>query len=98
MSGVITLPFVPSVSASRGMFADLPVPLLQQWKAEALAALHQLSLGSKVVSLSYNSGDGQKMTSFSRTNKQQLVEHIAELNLALGIGGQRRAIDVRFGG
>lgn len=97
MSGVITFPFVPGTGTS-GVFAGIPAATLQQWLTEAQQALHELKMGKKTVSLSYSSGDGMKSASFSRTSVQQLTDHINELQRALGRGGMRRAIDVRFGG
>jgi hypothetical protein len=97
MSGVITFPFVPGAGTG-GVFAGIPTATLQQWLAEAQQALHELKVGKKTVTLSYSSGDGMKSASFSRTSAQQLMDHINELQRALGIGGVRRAIDVRFGG
>lgn len=74
----------------------VPPATLQQWLAQAQAALHQLTIGAQTASVSYAQGNGQRSATFSRTNISNLYAWIAQLRAALGHGRPRRPIGVTF--
>lgn len=67
--------------------------VLQTRLAAAELALHELSIGARTASLSF---DGKSMT-YSQTNMGALRAYIAELRQQLGLGtGRARPFAVRF--
>lgn len=67
--------------------------VLQARLTAAETALHELALGAKTVSISF---DGKSMT-YNQTNMATLRAYIAELRQQLGLGGGRqRPFAVRF--
>lgn len=65
--------------------------LYQTWLAQAKSALHQLSIGKKAVTLSYN---GETIT-YDKTDEARLRRYIGELETALGIRSCARRPGVR---
>lgn len=55
--------------------------LYQTWLNQADAALHQLMIGKKTVTLSYN---GESVT-YQQTDEAKLRQYINELSVALGL-------------
>ncbi|MBO0142272.1 phage tail protein [Agrobacterium sp. Ap1] len=55
--------------------------LYQSWLTQAKTALHQLAIGKKTVTLSYN---GETIT-YDKTDEGRLRRYIGELEVALGI-------------
>lgn len=66
--------------------------LYQTWLSEAKTGLHELLMGKKAVTLSYN---GETVT-FNQTSEADLRRHIGELSAALGLipSARRRGVRV----
>jgi hypothetical protein len=76
--------------------ANIPIPTLIQWQADAMTALHQLSIGGKGEAYSYTQGDGAKSVTYTRANINDLRAWVAKLNAQLGMGSGRRPMRVIF--
>lgn len=68
--------------------ALIPLATLQQWQAEAMQAMHDLSIGNRGESYSYTQGDGSKSVTYTRANVNDLRAWLAKLNAQLGIGSR----------
>lgn len=86
----------PSLASTIGDFAGLPRATLQLYLSQATTALHGLLVTGQPTTVSYNSGDGQKSVTYSRTNETSLRNHIRELKSVLRIGPGRRALRIGF--
>ena len=79
--------------------AQVPLATLQQWQAQTLQALHDLSTGNKVEVAAYTQGDGTKSVTYTRANINDLRAWLAKLNAQLGIGKYNRMLSgacIRF--
>lgn len=76
--------------------ALIPLATLQQWQSDAVTALHQLSIGAKVVTASYSQGDGSRAVTYTPANINDLRAWLAKLNAQLGLGKGRRPMRVQF--
>jgi hypothetical protein len=65
--------------------------LYQTWLTQANAALHQLIIGKKAVTLTYN---GETIT-YQQTDEAKLRRYISELSVALGLICRARRPGVR---
>lgn len=74
----------------------VPQATLQCWLSEAQQALHNLQTGTKIATVSYSQGDGQKLVTYQRANIAELERHIRDIAQALGLVGPRRAMGVAF--
>lgn len=63
----------------------------QQQLDEARAALHQLQIGKQVVRIQKEG----RQVEYTPTKISALREYVKELEIALGVGAQRRPIGVR---
>lgn len=91
--------YVPTVSANSSLssaFAGLPPATLQAFLTSAQTALAALRTGQLEAVISYGEGTGQKSVTYTRTNEAQLLRHITELKILLGIRPRRGAIPVLF--
>lgn len=77
-------------------FAGVDRATLQLWLSEAQRALHELSIGSRVVTASYAQGDGSQAVTYTQADAQRLSAHIGALQQALGLGRARRPIRFVF--
>lgn len=64
-------------------FTGISVSTLNTWLTEAQTALHDLSVGKKVVQV----GSGDKQMSFTAANVRQLRSYIARLQTAIAVAG-----------
>lgn len=70
------------------ILAGVAPATLQQWLADAQAALQSLMTGRREVTVSY---DGKSVT-YSNASKGDLQMWIMQLQRQLGVGGRRRAL------
>ena len=77
-------------------FVGVPQVTLQQWLTDGQQALQDLSTGNKPTVVLYNSGEGSRSVTYTRTNQSLLEARIRDLARALGLSRGRRAIGVRF--
>ena len=81
----------------------ITTPTLKAWHAEAIAALHALSIGRREVALSYSTPGSGRSGSYTAANRDELAQWIGTLADELAGRGElaqarsrRRAIGVRF--
>jgi hypothetical protein len=67
------------------------IALYQTWLTQAKTALHQLSIGKKTVTISYNG----ETVSYDKTDEGRLRRYIGELQTALGFEACGRRPGVR---
>jgi hypothetical protein len=80
-----------------GPYAGMTLAQVQAAIVLAQTALMQLLTGGKPKTLSYSSGDGQKMVSYTIVNESQLRNHIREMQESIGMRhARRRAARVIF--
>jgi hypothetical protein len=77
-------------------FVGQTTATLQAWLTDAQNALQQLALGSKAVSLSYNTGAGGKSVTYQATDMGMLQQRIDALAYALGLAPRRSAMRPGF--
>lgn len=77
-------------------FVGQPTATLQGWLTDAQIALQQLSLGTKAVSLSYDTGAGSKSVTYQAAEMAVLQQRIDALAYALGLSPRRRAMRPGF--
>lgn len=77
-------------------FVGQTTATLQQWLTDAQIALQQLSLGTKAVSLSYDTGAGSKSVTYQPGDIGALQQRIDTLAYVLGLGGRRRPMSPGF--
>ncbi len=86
-----------SFDPSKSIFAGMDEETLRANLTKAQQALLDLKTGSKGETFSYTQGDGSKTVTYTRTNVQDLVMLIRELQACLGdICSPRRAITPVF--
>ena len=86
----------PAARRCLANFAGVPQATLQQWLIDAQQALHDLTIGGKVQVVLYNSGEGSRQVTYSRTSIGQLNAYIQALATALGVTRPRQPFRVRF--
>jgi CHASE1-domain containing sensor protein len=77
----------------------VPKLTLQTWLQEAQSAYQKLMSGSKVVTLTYGMGDGQKSVTYAPVNSSALLNWIGQLQSAIagsGYSRTRRSIHPTF--
>lgn len=81
-----------------GALTGIDRPTLQGWLRDAQSALNTLALGQREITVIVTGGGQHREVTFERNQNSmaQLRAWIGELQRALGIGGQRRAIPVSF--
>ncbi len=77
---------------NRTILAGVSTPTLQQWLADAQAAMAALMTGRREVTVSY---DGKSVT-YSNASRGDLAQWIMQLQRQLGVGPGRRAIRPYF--
>ena len=58
---------------------------LQQWLTDVQQAIHDLTIGTKPIIVTYTQGDGTRSVTYTRANLADLHAYAAELKAQLGI-------------
>jgi hypothetical protein len=80
---------MPTFPVRCGPFAGMTEAQLLVLQTQAQTALTEVMLGSKNVTLSYASGDGNKSVTRQMTSVQNVQMFLMMVQQALGTGGRR---------